>query len=435
MSRIEMVYGDGSKLDLEFRPDARIERLDAPRGVGVSDLSAAVAQALAEPLSHPPLVQATFPGDKVVVALGDGVPQSAAIVDAVARTLLAGGASPSDIIVLTTLAEGRRFESLAHGQAGPHHKVKDSRGNRTAVMTKSTAVRRISCDEHELAHLLHDPADRRNLALLARTSDQMPVLLNRALLDADVVVSIGCLQAKDALGYDGLGESLCPTFSDEATQRRFRALHTSETPGRHAARAQTKSQEVAWLLGGRFTVQVVPGRGQEIQDVVAGDIEAVAAEGKARYEAAWRYDAPRPASLVIAAIEGGLEQQSWDKISRALSTGVSLVEPGGAIALCTDLDDPPGAALQQLAGAKTPEEAARSLRNSHLADGLAALQLAHALEELHVYLLSRLDRATVEDLGLVPMADAEELGRLVRAHSSCLLLSNAQHIRLTPRQA
>ena len=46
-------------------------------------------------------------------------------------------------------------------------------------------------------------------------------------------------------------------------------------------------------------------------------------------------------------------------------------------------------------------------------------------ERQHVYLLSRLDPALVEDLDMVPLGDPEELGRLSRRHDSCILLANA----------
>jgi hypothetical protein len=100
------------------------------------------------------------------------------------------------------------------------------------------------------------------------------------------------------------------------------------------------------------------------------------------------------------------------------------------VAVCCELDASPGAALQRLAGADDAAAAVRAIRKSALPDSLSAMQFARALEDLHIYLLSRLSRSTVEELGAVPVADAQELARLAGGRSSCLLLSGGQHIRV-----
>ena len=59
---------------------------------------------------------------------------------------------------------------------------------------------------------------------------------------------------------------------------------------------------IAWLLGARFTVQVVPGRGVEVLHVLAGDLAAVSERGEQLYDQAWRFDDLKPASLVVVAV-------------------------------------------------------------------------------------------------------------------------------------
>ena len=51
-----------------------------------------------------------------------------------------------------------------------------------------------------------------------------------------------------------------------------------------------------------------------------------------------------------------------------------------------------------------------------------------AMDKARVYLLSRLEESTVEDLGRVPVADSSDIARLATRHESCIVLANAQHV-------
>ena len=67
----------------------------------------------------------------------------------------------------------------------------------------------------------------------------------------------------------------------------------------------------------------------------------------------------------------------------------------------------------------------REIRRENPPDALPALQLARALENSRIYLLSRLNAGLVEDLEMVPIGGAEELVRLTQRNDSCLVLANA----------
>ena len=71
-----------------------------PHGTPISDVVAAVDTALALPLEYPPLAQSVLPGDKVALALADGVPRAATVVGRTVAALLAGGVSPTDITLV-----------------------------------------------------------------------------------------------------------------------------------------------------------------------------------------------------------------------------------------------------------------------------------------------------------------------------------------------
>jgi hypothetical protein len=137
-------------------------------------------------------------------------------------------------------------------------------------------------------------------------------------------------------------------------------------------------------------------------------------------------EVPRRAELVVAAIEGGPEQQTWGNFARAIAAASRAVTDDGAIAICSDLSAPPGPALEWIGHSRDLPDAMRHIRKEHSADVSAAHELGQALKRARIYLLSQLDDAVIEELGMAPVTAAAEIGRLARRHSSCIVLRNAQ---------
>jgi nickel-dependent lactate racemase len=361
----------------------------------------AVAAALEQPLEYPPLAKTTTPGDRVVVALGPELPQVAQITAAIVRALMASGIDPDGITIL------RNEVDVTAGMDNPLALIPGPSADRIRVVT-------------------HDPGNRRNLAYLAATEGGEPILLNRLLTDADVVLPVGCLQRERSAGYFGIHTTIYPEYSDQHTQARFRKRDFFTGNGHHRE-LQHEVNHVAWLLGVNFSVQVVPAAGDGVLHVLAGQSDVVRRQCRELYRSAWNRSVAQRAGLVVAAIEGARRQQTWENLGRVLEIASRLAEEGGAIAVCCELATAPGSALQRLRGAPSREEAVRQIRRDNPRDALPALQLARALETHRVYLLSRLDAGLVEDLEMIPIDEPDELVRLARRNSSCLVLANAVH--------
>ena len=187
---------------------------------------------------------------------------------------------------------------------------------------------------------IHDPDARDNLSYLAGADDE-PIYLNRLLTDADVVLPIGCLRCEPAIDYHGMFGGLFPTFSGRQTQDKLFADRRWLMPSVAKCGCREKIQEAGWLLGVQFTVQVVPGPGGEVLRVLAGMPADVFQAGQAACQEAWSCAVPRPAQLVIAAIDGPAAEQTWDNVARALANARRVVRPM-ARSLCTSLDSPAG---------------------------------------------------------------------------------------------
>ena len=221
----------------------------------------------------------------------------------------------------------------------------------------------------EVTAAVHDPLSREALSYLAAATDARPIYIDRAIHDADLVVSIGCLQLDDAPGYHGINAGLYPGFSDAATIARYASSKSDEAPRRK--RLARLADEASWQLGARFMIEVVPGAAGELLHVLAGDGAAVERRGRELCEAAWRFEVPAPAGLVVATIAGGSATQTWENVGRALAAASRVRAAGGAIVIGCELAAAPGPAIRRLAGADELEIAARDLDEGHPADALA----------------------------------------------------------------
>ena len=396
-------YGISSCVELEFAEGVLLGEVGVPRGQPLADLDAATTAALAEPIDYPSLARSTTPADHVVLALDRGVPQVAQVTASIVDALINSGIDPDGITVLRNQAD------LDAGADNPCRLVPAPLRKRITLLT-------------------HDPADRRQLAYLAASPSGEAILINRALHDADVVLPVGCLRPDETAGYFGIHGAMFPAFSDVKTIQRFRSRASLNGQGSRKRELCAEVDNAAWLLGINFTVQLIPAAGGRVLHVVAGQSNSVRRQARELYRAAWSWPASQRASLVVASIEGDAAQQTWENVGRTLQAAGNFVEADGAIAVCCDLAAGPGPALQRMAHAPSPDSALRQDGPKRPADALPAAQLARALQQHKVYLLSRLDPSVVEDLDVFPLAGPDELARLVRQHRSCILLSNAQYV-------
>ena len=398
---IVLKYGADSSVALPLDRDGLVAACGMPRQAPLDDPAAAMAAALVDPLEYPPLKMAIAPGDRIALALDADVPCAAELVAGVVASLLEAGAEPQEITLL------RANEETQTPSQDPRRLLPPAVGQQVRLVT-------------------HDPAQRDELGYLAASTDGKPIYMNRVLWDADVVLPISCLRVASTLDYAGAFGGLFPTFTDQATQRRFRAPDNCASAKRRERRRR-EADEAGWWLGVSLAIQVVPGPGESVLHVLAGDVGAVYQRGQQLCQEAWYHRLPRRASLVVAGIEGAANCQSWENVGRALAAAMNIVDDGGAIAICCELATGPGAALSEVAEVQNLDVAYRAVRRQRSPDAAAASQLLRALEKNQVYLLSRLASDVVEDLGIAPIDAVGEISRLADRHSTCAVICNAQY--------
>ena len=181
------------------------------------------------------------------------------------------------------------------------------------------------------------------------------------------------------------------------------------------------------MVGSPLTVQVVPGPGETVSRVVAGEPQAVARVSDEFCEQQWLLQSPQRVSLLVATITGGPSAQTWANVGRVLEAAEDLVEDGGAIAICSNLEEQLGPSLGRLVGSPDLDRAIRKISHDHEPDSWPAWHLARALRRGPVFLLSQLDEETVEDLGLAPVENIEQMARLAGRYESFAIVNDSQH--------
>jgi nickel-dependent lactate racemase len=399
--RVAVHFGDDIA-ELDVCEDCLVEPRDKMPDRAIEDVASAVAKAIESPLEFPPLRQAVVPGDHVAIVLDEGVPRPMDVLGPLVECLIEAGVQPRDIRIVEVTSSESSSNGLASDSVPPG-----------------------------IGLVRHDPKDRTRLSYVAATKAGTRVYLNRDVVDADLVVLCGRVNYHPLLGYSGTGSSLFPGLADETAKKEFRGQISSPPSPESRAARRHESDEVTWLLGVQFAIQLVVGRESEIVQVVAGHCPDVQRESQRALNKTWRRTVRRRAELLIAAISGNPRTQGFEELGTALDVARGLVCEGGRIAVLSSIQESPGPGLKSVQKLVGPSQALDYLRRHISVDAICAWQIANACQQARVYLLSRLAPDRVENLGITPIGQASEVQRLVGQVRSCLIVNDAQLARVT----
>lgn len=313
-------FGKDQILELEGIANFTLANAPGADVLPIQDVNKAVQEVLANPLELPPLAKCVMRSDRVILALKRGTPRGSEILAAAAKYLLPIVGKEGSLTVLRTQLD----EEMGRGDPRPY----------------------LPASERELVEVKTHHADlREEFALLARFHNGRPLRLHRALVDADVVIPIGWSQAGGAWGAYGASGTVFPAFSDRPSQ----LAHWRETvrsAGRRSRPRQTARDrqrriglEANWLLGTQFAIEVIPGPGDTLLQIVAGRSSAVAAVARETFRKWWCPTVDHKADLVIAGVDHDPSHTSWENLAQAAWSAARLVRRGGRIIFLTDWDN------------------------------------------------------------------------------------------------
>ncbi len=397
---ISLRYGSAGEFSAEVDADrvAVFRPGPAPR----TDVVAAVSQALASPLDLPTLDQALVPDDKVVIALDRDTPGAAEVVAGIWSYLERRDIAPTNVTIIQPVAVG------AKAAADPRSLLPIS--VQQAVTWK-----------------VHDPLAEDSCGYLATTTKGEAVYLAKELVDADFVLPVGAMSYDPLLGYRGTNSVLYPGLSNIEALRKTVGQGHLEISHREERPLRQLVDEIAWLMGVQFCVQVVASDGGGVLEVLAGSTDAVFKRSCQKLDDNWLVTMPERVETVIVAVSTDVSGHGWNQIGKAVATARQLVERGGRIVILSELDEQPGDGLSLLRREDYPENCLQLLRDESPVDLIPATQIVNAAGWARILLLSKLEPELVEELFIYPLEASSEVTRVLDASESCAILGGAQH--------
>ncbi len=398
--RVELSYGKTGRLSCEMDPQREFVLHRGP--MSRVDFRERLRRQLVNPLDFPPLEQTCISDDRVVLALDRSTPCAAELIAGVWEILEQRGVPAESIQILQPPpVNGQQFRD-------PRRLLPE-------------AIR------EQIAWTIHDPVDPKRQAYLAATAQGERIYLARELVDADVTISLGAVAFDPVLGCRGTHSAFYPALSNAETIAKARGEGHAELGPDDARPLRQVIDEVAWLLGTLFSVQVVPGTGGGAADVFAGACESVFRRGKQLLNEYWRVPVPERVDLVVVAVDQEDAGTTWDQVGAALSAAQRIVTRGGRIVVLSELDVEPGPSLELLKSQTSARGALSAMRKMGAEDMIAATQVASAADWARVFFLSRLPGDVIDELSMAPLENDREAARLLAGEESCVLLGSAHH--------
>lgn len=394
-------YGCGQEFSCEVESNRVSVLRPGPKTLSETTAREAIRNSLSSPVRLPTLDQALVPGDRVVIALERHTPAAASIIAEVWPWLARRSIDPGQVIIL------QPADVDSHTLADPRSELPE------AVQA-------------EIQWKTHDPTDENSCAYVATTSAGERIYLARDIVEADFVLPVGITGFDPLLGYRGTHSVLYPGLSTvEAMAKTVGQGHRELAP-RDSRPLRQLVDEIAWLMGLQFSIQVVPGAGEGIVEVRAGNSDAVFNQCCQIVDDHWMIALPERVETIVVAVPQDSSGHGWKQIGQALATARQLVESGGRIVVLSEISEEPGEGLSLLKTCEEPLDALQPLRQSRPQDLSVASQVAGATDWARVYLLSNLDSDLVEDLFMFPLESRREVERIVSSSESCALIGAAQ---------
>jgi len=384
-----------SHLELEIEAGRLVDVAREPATPPLADPTAGVRFALENPHDFPALRRALTPDDHVAIVVDEHLPQLVRLLVPLLEHLREAQVTPDAVTLVCAPPSSTQdwMEGLPDAFQDVHIEV-------------------------------HDPTDRRKLSYLATTRQGRRIYLNRTAVDADQLVVLSRRTYDPLLGYGGGEGALYPALSDEATRQEAWGRLSLAAPQEAAWPVRQEANEVAWLLGAPFLVQVIEGSGEDVAAVVGGSISS-SIEGQRLLDARWRQTVASTADTVVAALAGDPGQHDFNDLARALACAARVVRPNGRIVLLTEAAPRLGVGADLLRGTDDHTEALRLLKQQKPGDMAAAFQWVSAAQQAHIYLLSGFGSEITEELFATPLDDAKQVQRLLAGEGSCLFLDDA----------
>lgn len=391
---IDLAYGKG-RLRVEL-PDHITTEVIEPRYVeGFADQVHAVRDALANPVSHPPLRHAVQSHQKVAIIFSD-----------ITR------ATPYPILLPALL------EHLEH--------IPDDRitlfcatgTHRQATRYELNTI--LGREMVERFRIVQNDASKDELyQYVGTTVSGNRILLHREILEHDLCILTGFIEPHFFAGFSGGGKALMPGMAHEGSIRRNHSIRNLEAPGTRWGQTYgnplweeiTEGAEFAEPL---FLLNIALNRDKEITGVFAGDLREAHRMGCDFVRETSMVGFDRPFDIVLTSNSGyPLDLNVYQSV-KGMSAAAQVVREGGAIIVAAECWDgiPSGSDYETIL--QSVEDVAElmtfiKLHEMQFKDTWQVYFQALIQMQAEVYLFSTLDEYTVRKTLLNPSGNMEQL--------------------------
>lgn len=391
------------RTELEFQLPAGFEGrlLESKPLPGLTDLAGSIRTALRDPANGPRLAELAKPGMRIAIVVTDvtrACPDYL-LVPPLLDELAAAGIPDRDIAIVVGI--------------GLHR-----------PSTPDDWQEKLGTEVPERIRIVNPrPTDPEHLVDLGITAGGVPIVVNRTVGEADLVVATGIVEPHQYAGYSGGRKTVAIGAGSERIIQMTHGPQFVEHPKVRLGQVEGNPfheavTEIAERAGLRFILNVVVNEAKEVVSVRAGEPRAALLELIGVAREMYTVPIPGPADVAVAGV-GYPKDSNLYQATRAASylyfAPKPVVREGGVIIVPARAEEGAGAGLgerrfyEMLRDAPSPSALVEDVRtNGYKAGGQRGFVMAKVLEHCDVVIVGAEEPRLVRDLKMVPAATMAE---------------------------
>jgi len=342
-----------------------------------------------------PLHRAVTPDDRITIVLDESLPEAAVLLTAVLEHLSAVGVvlSSTTIVVAPGGGQGTWIDDLPDELA-------------------------------DVTVEVHDLEDRAKLAYLGTTPAGKRIYLNRTLVEADFVIVLTKRRYDPTYGVSGGASAIYPILSEPEAMVEAVGRFRTRPPGVKQAAVVETAEDIAWMLGMPFFIQILEGPHGTIQEVLVGPPDSLDL-GVDRLAALRRVKLDVQPDLVICAVSGDPRKATFGELAMALAAGARVVGHGGKVVLLSTAAPVLDEGADIVRHAEEPDLVPPILKKRKPDDWPFAQLWVQAASRAKIFFAAAWGDDAIEEFFAVPIRNAAEVQRLLDAAERPLIVPDA----------
>jgi nickel-dependent lactate racemase len=258
---------------------------------------------------------------------------------------------------------------------------------------------------------IHDAKKEEDLVIAGKTRFGTDVLLNRFVLDADRIVTLGTVEPHYFAGFTGGRKSFlpgCAAYAAIEQNHKLALSPKSRTCELEGNPVHEDMEEAAALLSGKqiFALQVVVDGEDRICAAFAGNLGAAFQRAVEKSRRMYCVPVPEPADVVVGAVTPPLDADLY-QAHKALENAKPVVKRGGIfilVAPCTRGLGNDGF-VRQLASEKNPADVIKKVEREYKLGFHKSVKIAEFVQHSQCWAVTDLDPGILKSMFMRPFGD------------------------------